>query len=92
MKRDHGWCPKCAKELVDDPRRGEPRCDRHGFVVASIYRCACGGLEEFRATDDVPPSCHYCRRCADALAPEDREHLIPVVARSTQTTGPWRPA
>ena len=60
----------------------------------SIYRCACGGLEEvFRATNnDVPPSCHYCRHCADALAPEVREHLIPVVARSTQTTGPWRPA
>lgn len=89
---DNGWCPKCAKPLVTEPTRSDPHCPRHGYVVDKIYRCHCGHPEEFRAIDDVPQYCHYCARCADALADDVRMHLERVVARSTTTTGPWRPA
>lgn len=85
------WCPKCAGEITHETK-DDPRCTRCGVVVDKIYRCHCGRPEEFRAVDDVPQYCHYCGRCTDALAPEVREHLVPVVARSTPTTGPWRPA
>lgn len=87
-----GWCPKCAAQLIDDPTRDEPRCPYHGYVVDKIYRCHCGRPEELRAIGNVPEYAHYCGRCADALMEEVRAHLVPVVARSTPTTGPWRPA
>ena len=88
-----GWCPKCGTPLICEPVGGDdPRCPRHGYVVDKIYRCHCGRPEEFRAIDDVPRYCHYCGSCADALVDDVRAHLERVVARSTATTGPWRPA
>lgn len=92
MKATLGWCPKCAKELVRDPVRDDPRCRHHGYVVEKIYRCHCGRPEDFRAISDVPQYCHYCDRCAGALMDDVRAHLERVVAASTMTTGPWRPA
>jgi hypothetical protein len=88
----HGWCPKCAKPLVSELTRSEPHCPQHGYVVDKIYRCHCGRPEEFRAIDNVPQYCHYCGSCAAALMDDVRAHLERVVARSTPTTGPWRPA
>lgn len=85
------WCPKCAAEIIHE-RGASLRCARHGTVVDKIWRCHCGSSEEFRAIDNVAPRAHYCERCAAALPAEIREHLTPVVARSTPTTGPWSPA
>lgn len=82
-----GLCPKCAKALVRTAARSEPHCTQHGLVVDKIYRCHCGKTEEFRAIDDIPQYCHYCARCAEALLADVREHLAPVVAQSTMTTG-----
>jgi len=86
------WCPACAKVLVQPTPNQEPHCPRHGYVVAKIYRCGCGRREEFRAIDNVPTWAHYCGSCTETLTPDVRAHLEPVVAISTPTTGPWRPA
>lgn len=87
-----GWCPKCAKPLVRASTRDEPHCPQHGYVVDKIYRCHCGRPEEFRAADDIPQYAHYCGRYTEALVADVRSHLERVVARSSPTTGPWRPA
>ena len=87
-----GWCPKCAKPLDRAAARDVPYCTQHGYVVDKIYRCHCGRAEEFRAGDNVPQYAHYCGRCTEALMADVRAHLDRVVARSTMTTGPWRPA
>ena len=86
------WCPACAGPIVRETPNQEARCQRHGYVVDKIYRCHCGRPEEFRAVDDVPQYAHYCERCTEALVADVRAHLERVVARSTPTTGPWRPA
>jgi hypothetical protein len=87
-----GWCPKCAKPLSLDPIYRAPSCPQHGIVVDKIYRCHCGHPEEFRASNDVPQYGHYCGPCAEALMSDVQEHLVRVVAVSTMTTGPWKPA